>query len=188
MEDPAARDRRLVRSILQGDTDAFGELVVRYQRLVASAAWRYGVASEEVEDVVSEVFAKAFRNVHRYRPEHPFSTWLYRLAVNHVIDHGRRTRRDRQRMEMPQQVVDASPGPAEGLESRERIALVRGALAEVPDHYREALFLVYVEGMKLDDAARMLGLRQGTIKTRLMRGRAALRKILVRRHPEHFGG
>jgi RNA polymerase sigma-70 factor (ECF subfamily) len=64
---------------------------------------------------------------------------------------------------------------------------VRRALAEIEPRYREAIFLVHVEGRKVEEAARILEIPEGTIKTRLMRGREALRKILVRRHPEHFG-
>ena len=98
MEERAARDQRLVASTLEGDTDAFSELVVLYQRLVASVAWRYGIPRDEVEDAVSEVFIKAFRNLHQYRPENAVSTWLYRLAANHVVDLERRKRKERGRV------------------------------------------------------------------------------------------
>jgi RNA polymerase sigma-70 factor (ECF subfamily) len=188
MEDRAALDAQFVRSTLEGDPDAFAELVERYQRLVASIAWRYGVPREDIEDLVSEVFVKAYRNLHRFRPAHPFSTWLYRLAANHVVDHGRRFRKERGRSELPAQLVDDRPDPGERLDSGERTRLLRAALTELRPHFREVLFLVYVEGMKVNEVARELGLPQGTIKTRLMRGREALRKLLVRRHPEHFGG
>jgi RNA polymerase sigma-70 factor (ECF subfamily) len=187
MEDRAARDQQLVRSVLDGDSEAFAGLLAGYQNLVASVAWRYGVRRDEIEDVVSEIFIKAYRNLHRYRPEHPFSTWLYRLAANHVVDHGRRGRKERGRVEMPEQLTDPSPTASEGLEGRERATLVRAALDEVQPRYREALFLVYVEGLKVEETASLLGLPQGTVKTRLMRGRKALRRVLERRHPEHFG-
>jgi RNA polymerase sigma-70 factor (ECF subfamily) len=188
MQDRATLDLLLVRSALGGDQDAFGRLVNAHQKLVASIAWRYGVRREEIEDIVSEVFIKAYRNLHLFRPEHPFSTWLYRLAVNHVIDHGRRMRKERVSSEMPHQLADSSPSAREGLEKRERSSLVRAALEDLPQRYREVIFLVYVEGMKIDEASRRLDLPQGTVKTRLMRGREALRKILTRRHPGYFGG
>ena len=187
MEDRSDRDQRLVRAVLRGEGEAYGELVASYQKLVASVAWRYGVAGQEIEDVVSEVFIKAYGNLHRYRPEHAFSTWLYRLAANHVVDHGRRARRERGRVEMPTQLTDPAPSAGERVESDERAGLVREALSGLPAHYRDALFLIYVEGMKVNDAARILELPVGTIKTRLMRGRAALRRLLERRHPGHFG-
>jgi RNA polymerase sigma-70 factor (ECF subfamily) len=188
VEDQAAQDRILVRAVLGGDAGAFAELVARYQRLVASVAWRYGVRREEIEDVVSEIFFKVYRNLGRFRPDHPFSTWLYRLAANHVVDHGRRKKREAHRAEMPEQVVDTAPGPRENVEDRERAGLVRGALRDVAPRYREVLFLVYIEGMSVADAAGALGLPQGTVKSRLKRGRDALRRILIRRNPEQFGG
>jgi RNA polymerase sigma-70 factor (ECF subfamily) len=186
MEDRAAQDQRVVRAVLGGDRNAFGDVVARYQKLVASVAWRYGIRHEEIEDVVSEVFIKTYRNLHQYRPDHPFSTWLYRLAANHVLDRGRRARREGQRVEMPAQLDDPAPGPAERAEGHERAGLVRAALGELRPKYREVLFLVYVEGFRVEETARTLGLPQGTIKSRLMRGREALRKVLVRRHPEVF--
>jgi RNA polymerase sigma-70 factor (ECF subfamily) len=186
MEDRTAQDQRVVRSVLRGDRNAFGTLVARYQRLVASVAWRYGIREEEIEDVVSEAFIKAYRNLHRYRPDHPFSTWLYRLAANHVVDHRRRRRPERNRVELPEQVDDPAPGPAERAEARERAVCVRAGLDALQPRYREVMFLVYVEGFSVKETARTLGLPQGTIKSRLLRGREALRKLLVRRHPEVF--
>lgn len=187
MDDRAVVEQRLVRSALEGDHQAFAELVSRHQRLVASVAWRYGVRREEIEDLVSEVFIKVFRNLHRYRAEHPFSTWLYRLAANHVLDHGRRRQRQGGRVELPADLADPAPDPGESFEVRERSRLVRDALEGVAPRYRETMFLVYVEGLQLDEAASILGLPLGTVKSRLMRGREALRKLLVRRHPEQFG-
>lgn len=188
VEERGERDQRLVRSVLEGNAEAFGELVQAYQRLVGSIAWRYGVRREEIEDVVSEVFIKVFRNLHRYHPDHPFSTWLYRLAANHVVDHGRRARRLGEPAELPAELADERPDNASDLESRERASLLRAALAEVGPRYREALFLVYIEGLPVQEAAATLGLPDGTVKSRLLRGREALRRILTRRHPEHFGG
>jgi RNA polymerase sigma-70 factor (ECF subfamily) len=187
MEDRPAEDMAAVEAILRGDRDAFAELVRRYQNLVAGVAWRYGIRRDDIEDVVSEVMIKVYRNLHQYRPDYPFSTWLYRLAANHILDLGRRARKEHGRTEMPAQVADDAPGPEERVESRERRSLVREALSDIDPRYREAIFLVYVEGKRVDEVARTLGVPEGTVKTRLMRGRDALRKILVRRHPEHFG-
>ncbi|HKQ62762.1 MAG TPA: sigma-70 family RNA polymerase sigma factor [Candidatus Polarisedimenticolaceae bacterium] len=186
MEDRAAQEQRLAAAALAGDADAFGQLVERYQRLVASIAWRYGLRREELEDAVSEVFLKAYRNLHLYRPEHPFSTWLYRLATNQVLDHARKLRREGTRSELPEQLPGSAEPAPDGLERQERTTLVRRALREVPLRYREALFLVYVEGLKVDEAARVLAAPVGTVKTRLMRGREALRRILRAAHPGYF--
>lgn len=188
MEERATHDLHLVRETLAGDQRAFESLVERYQRLVAGIAWRYGVRREEIEDVVSEVFVKAYGNLSRFKPEHPFSTWLYRLAANHVIDHGRRARKSRTESELPQDLPDPALSPGARLEQAETARLVRAALQRLPRHYRDVLFLVYLEGLKIEDAARTLGLPQGTIKTRLMRGRSELRRILERGCPPRCGG
>ena len=187
MGDRKAQDQRLVETVLHGDDDAYGELVERYQRMVGSVAWRYGTPRQEIEDVVSEVFTKAYRNLDQYRPEHAFSTWLYRLGANHVIDRYRRKKKEQGVAEMPEQVADERPSAREGLETEERADIVQRCLLDLPEHYREVLHLVYVDGMKVQEASLAMNVPQGTIKTRLMRGREALRKILVRRHPDLFG-
>lgn len=187
MEQEQALDLEAVEAVLRGDGAAFGRIVGRYQRMVAAIVWRHGFRREDVEDIVSEVFVKAYRNLHRYRPEHPFATWLYRLARNHTIDRTRRARTDLARGEMPEQPRDPAPGPAAIVEKRERAGLVRRALGDVPPVYREAVELVYVEGRRVEEAARLLEVPEGTVKTRLMRGREALRRILRDRHPELFG-
>jgi RNA polymerase sigma-70 factor (ECF subfamily) len=185
-DDRAAEDLRIVREVLDGRSDRFRELVTRYQNMVAGIAWRSGCRREDAEDVVSEVFLKVYRNLHQYRPDHAFSTWLYKLTANHVVDRSRRMKKERGRAEMPEQVEDKSQGADDAMEADERHTLVRKALTLVDERYRQVMHLVYVEGLKVDETARVLGLPEGTVKTRLMRGRDALRKVLVHRNPEHF--
>jgi RNA polymerase sigma-70 factor (ECF subfamily) len=185
-DDRAALDLEIVREVLNGKTERFRELVTRYQNMVAGIAWRSGCRREDVEDVVSEVLLKVYRNLHQYRPDHAFSTWLYKLTANHVVDRSRRMKRERLRSEMPEQVVDTAPRAEDAMEADERHALVRQALEHIDERYREVMHLVYVEGLKVEETARILGTPEGTVKTRLMRGREALKKVLMRRNPEHF--
>lgn len=185
-DDRAAQDLEIVHEVLSGRTERFRDLVVRYQNMVAGIAWRSGCRREDVEDVVSEVLLKVYRNLHQFRPDHAFSTWLYKLTANHVVDRSRRMKKERGRTEMPEQLADKAPGADATLETDERHALVREALDHVDERYREVMYLVYVEGLKVDETARVLGVPEGTVKTRLMRGREALKKVLVRRNPEHF--
>ncbi len=185
-DDRAALDLAIVGEVLNGRTERFRELVERYQNMIAGIAWRSGCRREDVEDVVSEVLLKVYRNLHQYRPEHAFSTWLYRLAANHVVDRSRRMKKERGRTEMPEHVEDHTPIAGDAMEVDERHALVREALNHVDPRYREVMHLVYVEGLKVEETARVLGAPEGTVKTRLMRGREALKKILMRKNPEHF--
>jgi len=185
-DDRAALDLEIVNEVLSGNSSRFRELVTRYQNMIAGIAWRSGCRREDVEDVVSEVLLKVYRNLHQYRPDHAFSTWLYKLTANHVVDRSRRMKKERGRTEMPEHVEDRTPGADDTMEQDERHALVREALTEVDVRYREVMQLVYVEGLKVEETARVLGTPEGTVKTRLMRGREALKKVLMRRHPEHF--
>lgn len=187
MQDRTAQDQVSVRAVLDGDREAFAQLVGNYQRMVAGVAWRYGASADEIEDLVSEVFIKTYSQLGRYRPEHAFSTWLYRLAANHVVDHGRRKRKERDRSEMPADFVDPAARLEDDYARKQKVERLRSAMEELAAHYREVLFLVYVEGLKVDEVARELGLPTGTVKTRLMRGREALRRTIETRHPGYFG-
>ena len=186
MADASGSDHQLVRAALDGDAASFGTLVRRFEKLVAGVAWRHGTRREEIEDVVSDVFLKVYGNLHRYRPEHSFATWLYRLTLNHLVDRARRRRRAGPQVELPSDVADPAPGATAGMIGDERAALVRSALDELDARYREVLTLVYVEGFKVDQAAGLLRVPEGTVKTRLMRGREALRRVLELRHPGYF--
>lgn len=181
-------DLDLVLAVQAGRTDVYGDLVGRYQGMVASVAWRYGVPRDEIDDAVADVFVKVYRNIDRYRPMHPFSTWLYRVAVNEILDRARRRKREGQRAEIPENLADRRPGASERVLTDERHALLQRAVADLDDRYREVIFLVHVEGLKVEEAAAMLGIPDGTVKTRLMRGRRALKEKLERAWPEHFGG
>ena len=186
MAERPGEDHQLVRAVLDGDAESFRTLVTRFEKLVAGVAWRHGVRREDIEDVVSDVFLKVYGNLHRYRPEHTFATWLYRLTLNHLVDLSRRRRRAGKRAEMPADVADPAPGAGAGLIGGERAELVRSALTELDPRYREVLTLVYVEGWKVEATAQLLRVPEGTVKTRLMRGREALKKLLERRHPGYF--
>ena len=109
-DDRAARDLEIVSEVLNGRSERFRELVTRYQSMIAGIAWRSGCRREDVEDVVSEVLLKVYTNLHQYRPDHAFSTWLYKLTANHVIDRSRRLKKERGRTEMPEQLEDHKPG------------------------------------------------------------------------------
>ncbi len=189
MEERQDRDHELVELILAGNREAFGELVERHQQLVAATAWRYGMPREDIEDVVSEVFIKVYEALPRYRPEHRFSTWLYRVGANHVMDRARRTRREHlgETSTVPDTLPDRGEAIPTLLVKDERQRLLRAGIARLNPALREILFLVSVEGRRVDEACRMLGIPIGTGKVRLMRARNALKNDLLRRHPGYFG-
>jgi RNA polymerase sigma-70 factor (ECF subfamily) len=176
-------DLELVQQVLEGRTEMFEILVRRYQRLVATAALRMGVPRQEIEDVANEVFYKVYRSLRRYEPSHALSTWLYRITVNAALDHRRSRRHDAQSDELPASLADGGPSQADVAGDRERAATLQEALQRLPDHYRTPLVLTHVEGLSLDEVARVLDLPEGTVKSRLFRARAQLKEIIRRHYP-----
>lgn len=180
----ASEELEAIQAVLEGNPEAFGVIVVNYQNLVGSVAYRLGVRRDEIEDMVSEVFVKVYRNLSTYRPEFTLSTWIYRIATNHVLDHLRRRRKEAGQVEMPVTVADPGPQPAENVAAIERAEMVRAALSELPEKYRAPLVLMHIEGLGVSEISRILSLPAGTIKTRLARGRTRLGRILRQRWPD----
>lgn len=180
-------DRALARQVLDGDREAFATLVRQYQNLVASVAYRMGVRSGYVEDVVSEVFMKIYTRLHQYDGQHALSSWIYRVTTNHVLDQMRSARRKRAvALEDVAEPADTRVNIARQTELTERDRIVRQALMELPEEYQRVLALKHYEDMSVDTIAEVLDLPEGTVKVRLMRGRQRLRKLLEARHPEYF--
>ncbi len=176
-------DVELIREVLAGRVERFEILIRRYQRLVATAALRMGIPRQEIEDVSSEVFYKAYRSLARYRPEHALSTWLYRITVNAALDR-RRSRRHEIRMEeLSPNLSDGRPSLDQEAGDQERARLLQEALGRIPGHYRAPLVMAHIEGLPLDEIARVLELPEGTIKSRLFRARALLKDIIRRHYP-----
>jgi RNA polymerase sigma-70 factor (ECF subfamily) len=176
-------DLEAVREVLSGRADRFSHLVRRYQRLVGSLVYRMGVPPDDAEDIVSEIFIKIYENLGKYRPEHAFSTWIYRIATNHILDHQRRRRRERLHVEVPETLPDPGPPPSEGAERDQLSQRVRRLLPLLDEKYRAALILMHVEGKKVEEIAVIIGVPAGTVKTRLARGRERLAEIIRRHDP-----
>jgi RNA polymerase sigma-70 factor (ECF subfamily) len=176
-------DVDLIRQVLAGRVELFEVLVRRYQRLVATAALRMGVPRQEIEDVANEVFLKVYRNLKSYEPQHALSTWLYRITVNTALDLRRRRRPDARAEEIPDNLRDSGPSPHERAAEAQRSRLLHEALRRIPEHYRVPLLLSHVEGLPVEEVARVLELPEGTVKSRLFRARAILKETIRRHYP-----
>ena len=171
-EDQDAAD---VARVVAGDPSAFEGIVRRWQRRIVNLAWRFCRDRVTAEDMAQEVFLKTFRSLASFRRESAFSTWLISIAVN--------TYRSRLRAEgKPLLSLDAmrifavEPDPLHGIEERQRAEAVRRAVHNLPERYRDAILMYYFEEKDLGEAARVLGVAEGTLKARLYRGRELLRR------------
>ena len=170
MSDPS--DEALLAAHLRGDRDAFGLLVGRHERRVYGLCMRILGNREDAEDATQEAFIAALRRADSFRQAAAFSTWLYRIAVNAATDQGRRRSRARTTPLDP----DDGPAAATGDPSEQVAAAVtvQDALVRVPEEFRVAVVLCDLYRIPYADAAQILEVPVGTVKSRVFRGRLAL--------------
>ncbi|MFH8618036.1 RNA polymerase sigma factor SigM [Streptomyces sp. NPDC017979] len=171
-------DFELIARHVEGDPDAFGELVRRHRDRLWAVALRTLGDREEAADAVQDALVSAFRAAHTFRGQSAVTTWLHRITVNACLDRARKaaTRKtapvdDTERLEQLLEPHESAEAPAERHDlNREVLA----ALAKLPTDQRAALVLVDMQGYSVAEAARILDVPVGTVKSRCARGRARL--------------
>jgi len=168
----ARSDEELLRAHVAGDTEAFGEIVRRHRDRLWAVALRTMGDREDAADALQEALISAYRSAHRFRGDAAVTTWLHRIVVNACLD---RVRRRAARPTVP--LVDTEPSPVAPVDSDTALD-VRAALARLPVEQRAALVLVDVQGYSVAEAAVILDVAEGTVKSRCARGRARLAALL----------
>jgi RNA polymerase sigma-70 factor (ECF subfamily) len=187
VDDPVQRrDLILVERARSGDLDAFNDLVECYQDLLFSLVVRMVPDRDQAADAVQEAFFSAYRNIDKFRGG-SFRSWVSRIAINAAMD----TQRLRKRRpvepypeledESWQPPADASADPVTSSLEAERHRALNAALAQVTDDQRAAIVLFDIEGYDYAEIAAMTGVSLGTVKSRIHRGRLALRAVLLDR-------
>jgi RNA polymerase sigma-70 factor (ECF subfamily) len=178
-------DLPLVERWRSGDTGAFESLVRLHQRRVFRLLLRMLGSREEAEDVSQETFLNLHRHGHRFRSEARFSTFVYRVAVNAALNRRRSLGRSRARHEglaalqaAGDEVPEGPRGPEDSAAGREVQDRVQAALRTLPESLRTALVLYDIEGLPYGEISRVLGVAEGTVKSRIHRARRALRDEL----------
>ena len=169
-----------IEAVLGGDPDRFAELVGNYRSFIAGVCHSMGVDVSDVDDLVSQVLFKIYKNLHRYDPRRPFSNWIAAITKNHVRDYFReRAVRQKFFAPFPDWFDPPAPETGDAVERKERIEGVLQGLRRLPDRYRDILILKYLEERTITRIAGILALPVSTVKTRLVRGRRRLRRILA---------
>jgi len=181
----------LVTALNQGSGDAYEILIQRYQQPVYSLVCRLTNEPDDAPDIVQEVFLKVFRNIAAFRGNSSLKTWIYRIAVNEAYNHRRWfSRHQRQQVALAAEeggahyaegLMDPGRSPFEQAADHETRALVEQALEKLNPKFRAAVVLRDIEDLNYEDIATVLDVSLGTVKSRIMRGREALRKILEER-------
>ena len=185
-----AEEQALVAGLRDGAGEAYEELIARFQQPVYSLVFRLMEDSAEANDVVQEVFIKVFRHIESFRGQSSLKTWVYRIAVNEAHNHHRWFKRHRKRevgLDAGEQCsgrshVDVLPdqgwSPFDIALREETMELIEGALAKLKPVFREAVVLRDVEDLGYEEIAEILEVSLGTVKSRILRGREALRREL----------
>jgi len=175
-------DAELLRAHVAGDRDAFGEIVRRHRDRLWAVALRTLGDPEDAADALQEALISALRGAGSFRGDAAVSSWLHRIVVNACID---RVRRRQARPTVPLAETDPPQRPVDSDTALD----VRAALATLPVEQRMALVLVDMQGYSVADAAALLDVAEGTIKSRCARGRARLALLLgYLRNPDGPGG
>ena len=188
----------LVAELRAGSEEAFAWLISRYHQPIYSLLARTVQDRADAADLTQEVFVKVFRGVSSFHGESSLRTWIYRIALREASNQRRWWMRHKQQevpieqeiyesdssapIRLKEMLVDPSESPFDNALHAETRVRVEAALAEVPEPYRTTLILRDIEGFVYEEVAEMQGVNLGTVKSRLVRGRAALKEILTRSH------
>jgi len=180
----------LVAQCLGGDQLAWEQIVRQHRRKVFNLAYRFVGRYEEAEDLTQDIFLKIFKALHTFDRRANFQTWLVSISRNFCIDHYRSMRKERQTIARDVDASELSPatkerGPLAQLEQLDLKDLIRRALAELPESLRRAVELRDLEEYSYQEIADQLDLPEGTVKSRINRGRLELARQLrkLQAHP-----
>lgn len=190
VESGAAREAELIRRILGGERELFHELVRPYEKSVYYATFSILQNQQDAEDAAQETVLKALKNLHSFRAESKFSTWLISIAVNEArarLRHDRvlkfesvdQSQTEEDGSFTPAVITDWREVPLQALERKELREQLQKAIASLPEIYREVLLLRDVEEFDIAETAAALGVSTGVVKTRLLRARLMMQKILA---------
>ena len=182
---PLPTDDELIAAAANGQGEAFGVLVERYERAVYHLAVRTLRDGEEAKDATQEAFFKAFRALRTFRPGAKFSTWIFTIVYRVCCD--RLARRKRYSGDELPDRADPSAGPQEQAESADEARRLRAAIDALPEKYRTAITLFHLQNKHYEEIAQVLDLPLGTVKTHLFRAKDLLRKALEETVPTILG-
>ena len=188
----------LVRRCIAGDAVAWEEIVQRYHRRIYNICYRFAGSADDAQDLTQEVFIRMYRTLNSYDVARgAFMTWVTTLSRNLLVDHFRKTKHDRltdsldttasdnpDAMTLSERIPDEGPAPDSGVQSRETRDAVHQALQKLSPELREAVILRDLQDMDYREIAMVLKVPEGTVKSRINRGRGELARLLQRTYKQ----
>ncbi len=194
----SAADREAIEAVLRGDIERYAELVNRYRQTAWKLAYSLIGNFEDARELSQNSFVKAYRHLRRFRKQAAFSTWLYRIVLNECRDFFRRKARQPEMFSLSKlddeetsvfEPADPGSTPRDAAENRALAAMLTKLIRQLPKQQQTAFVLHQVHGFSLEETARVMGCRAGTVKAHLFRAmeklRLALTPVLEKTREEH---
>jgi RNA polymerase sigma-70 factor (ECF subfamily) len=176
----AYTDYEVIQACLAGDRDIFAELVKRYKNLVYSVILRMVNDHEEANDLAQDVFIKIYKNLDKYYPEYKFSTWVIRIATNHVIDYRRKKKQETVPIEDVEFSLRTEESPEGAYIRREQKEELRKIVGDLPDMYKIPIVLYHEQGLSYQEISEIINEPLSKVKNRIFRGRRMLKESLLK--------
>jgi RNA polymerase sigma-70 factor (ECF subfamily) len=193
VDQPAPPDsiESLIQKCLDGDQSAWEAIVRQHRRKVFNVAYKFVGKHDEAEDLTQDIFLKIFKSLDTFDRRANFQTWLISVSRNLCIDHYRSVRKERETIDRAVDASELSPvshdaGPVAALEQRDRVTLLRDAMAALPDTLRTAVMMRDIQELSYQEIAERLDLPEGTVKSRINRGRTELARQIRRLRGEDY--
>src|SRR4051812_32837868 len=195
----AAITSAVIKRCMAGEGSAWGEIVRAHNRRIYNICYRFTNSPDDAEDLTQEVFIKIYRSLSGYDLERgAFTTWITTMTRNLLVDHFRKSRQDRQTDSLDaasagaeddspalsEQIKDQKPSPDAQLETKDTQRMVQKALEKLSPDLREAVILRDLQDMDYKDIAAVLNVPEGTVKSRINRGRTELARLLSRTYKQ----
>jgi RNA polymerase sigma-70 factor (ECF subfamily) len=179
----------LIQRCLAGDQDAWAQIVRQHWRKVFNIAYKFTGKHDEAEDLTQDVFLKIFKSLNTFDQRANFQTWLVSVSRNLCIDHYRSVRKERETIDRDVDAGELTPAaptisPIAALEQADRVTLLKKALAQLPPTLRSAVLLRDIQELSYQEIADRLHLPEGTVKSRINRGRTELARQIRRLRDE----
>ena len=184
------QDLKTIRRCKRGEEAAFAEILARYRGAIYNLCYRMTRNAEDARDLAQEIFIKVFSLLDRFDETYAFSSWLFRIATNHCIDHLRRNRlrflsldgavgSDGEEFEL--QLPDTGPEPDTVLQRKEALARLEEVIGDLPPHYKAITLLRHDQQLSYEEISGILDLPLGTVKARIHRARNMIQQMLAAR-------
>lgn len=180
-------DKKLINQTLKGDKKAFEMIIQKYQQPLLNYIGRMVGERELALDFTQEVFIRTYSSLHSYQPQYKFSTWLFKIASNYIIDFWRKKKIDAFSLDqkqkwkndyLPIQVPDEEPSIVKNFELSELKKKIEGVLEKIPPSLREVFVWRHINDFTYEEIAEIKGLPTGTIKNRVFQAKEMIRRFL----------